>query len=312
MRSLFIIGNGFDLAHGLKTSYEDFHHYLKTEYPNANGEEYFLLENLLLPDGEEYYDDEEVVSFLLRIISDAEPEGELWSNLENSMGVLDFGEWLDFATVFLDKDGDPDYWKNMYNVQDIALNLVVPTIKISEFFSEWINAVKVGKNINIKPDFKSLINKDYDLFLSFNYTKTLEILYGVSKVCHIHGAQGCELLFGHGNDDFDDEAIMTYYTGAEGAISEIHYALRKNTSKAMEKHKDFFNSLSPAIGKIYSYGFSFSAVDLIYIREICKRLPSDNIIWFLNDYDSPKRLEYYKEIIRSCGFRGKFATYKIR
>ena len=36
MNRLIIIGNGFDLAHGLKTSYHDFIlHYLKdTEHPN--------------------------------------------------------------------------------------------------------------------------------------------------------------------------------------------------------------------------------------------------------------------------------------
>ena len=30
---LYVIGNGFDLAHGMKTSYEDFHHWL-----SENGE----------------------------------------------------------------------------------------------------------------------------------------------------------------------------------------------------------------------------------------------------------------------------------
>ena len=39
-----------------------------------------------------------------------------------------------------------------------------------------------------------------DVFLNFNYTETLEIVYQVKaeKVCHIHGKRGEELIFGHG------------------------------------------------------------------------------------------------------------------
>lgn len=32
MANLFIIGNGFDLAHGINSSYEDFHKYLQHKY----------------------------------------------------------------------------------------------------------------------------------------------------------------------------------------------------------------------------------------------------------------------------------------
>lgn len=35
MSNLFVIGNGFDISHKLKTSYENFHTYLKKEYSNA-------------------------------------------------------------------------------------------------------------------------------------------------------------------------------------------------------------------------------------------------------------------------------------
>lgn len=36
MNKLFIIGNGFDMAHGLPTSYNDFREYLIKEYPDAD------------------------------------------------------------------------------------------------------------------------------------------------------------------------------------------------------------------------------------------------------------------------------------
>lgn len=42
MRSIFIIGNGFDLAHNIDSSYESFRKYLKKQYPNANEDDFVL------------------------------------------------------------------------------------------------------------------------------------------------------------------------------------------------------------------------------------------------------------------------------
>jgi len=310
MRSLFIIGNGFDLAHGIKTSYEDFHQYLQAEYPDANGDEFTMPESTTMPDGSEYYGDEEVVSYLLYLISNA-PNGDKWSDLEYSLGILDFDEWFDNIPEIRDEDGDPDYWKNSYNTEDVSSNLIIPTQRITEFFSDWINTIRIERRIANKSDFAAIINKNYDLFLTFNYTKTLEILYQAENVCHIHGEQGSDLLFGHGNDVDYSDANMGKYTGSENALQKIQYALRKDTAGAIENHQDFFGNLSSSIDKIYSCGFSFSKVDEIYIKEICNRLLTDNIIWYLNDYNTLKQREQYKDNILSCGFRGQFRTYHI-
>lgn len=54
MNSLFVIGNGFDLAHGIKTSYEDFHQYLNDDnYPDALFDGYITPESRTIPDGSE-------------------------------------------------------------------------------------------------------------------------------------------------------------------------------------------------------------------------------------------------------------------
>ncbi|WP_425806635.1 bacteriophage abortive infection AbiH family protein [Desulfitobacterium sp. Sab5] len=309
MSSLFIIGNGFDLAHGIKTSYEHFHQYLKAKYPDASGDEFIMPESTTMPDGEEYYDDNVVVDYLLYIISNAEASGDKWSDLENSLGFLDFDECFDDIPELLDEDGDPDLWKNMYNVEDVASNLIVPTKRITKFFSDWVNTIKI-KEKKAKPDFASLISKEDDLFLTFNYTKTLEILYKAKNICHIHGQQGSDLLFGHGNDTDYTEENMRKYTGSENALLEIQLALRKNTKKAIEDNIDFFNEISSSIDKIYSFGFSFSKVDEIYIEEICNKLSTGNITWYLNDFDISNHKQYLDRI-QSCGFRGQISTYHI-
>ncbi|WP_407936733.1 hypothetical protein [Leptotrichia wadei] len=60
--------------------------------------------------------------------------------------------------------------------------------------------------------------------------------------------------------------------------------------------------------KIYSYGFSYGEVDLIYIKEICKRMDTSDTIWYLNDFDNEK-IKEYKKIIKGCGSRGKITTF---
>lgn len=61
---------------------------------------------------------------------------------------------------------------------------------------EWISSIDMEK-------IKKIIGfpqKDDALFLSFNYTNTLETKYNIlpDKICHIHGVCGDEkLVFGH-------------------------------------------------------------------------------------------------------------------
>jgi hypothetical protein len=88
MASLFIIGNGFDLAHGLKTSYEDFHQYLKYCYHITDENIYSVPGETMGNHGETIYDDDEVVNFLNSTISDAEYNGDNWSDVETTLGTL--------------------------------------------------------------------------------------------------------------------------------------------------------------------------------------------------------------------------------
>jgi len=307
--NLFIIGNGFDLTHGLKTSYEDFRVYLQTKYPEADADEFVMPEVYTKPNGGEAVDDVVVVSFLLRIISMT--EGDKWKDVETTLGLLDFSEYFDGVDYDRDSDGDIDLWKQVYINEGTALNLILPTVKITEYFSDWIKTINVNERILVKNDFAKLIDPNEDLFLTFNYTETLELVYRARNVCHIHGKQGEEILFGHGNDKDYYEDYMISYIGAENALDEIYRSLRKDTEGALKRHIDFFNKIDSKIDKVYSFGFSFSAVDAIYIQEICNRLGNQNIVWYLNDYDNEVKREEYKKTIRKCGYKGLFDTYSI-
>lgn len=319
MQSLFIIGNGFDLSHGIKTSYENFHQYLKSTYPNAclDGLDIYIPEkigeldkpvpqSLTELDDEVEYDD---VSILIDAINRV--EGYKWSDLENSLGVLDLTNITE-PFSYIDENGEVCNLGNHtlgYRSYNLSDKLSIDISKVTDYFAEWVNAIKID-SVCPKYDFKKLIDKN-DLFLTFNYTKTLDAFYNVTTACHIHVEKGGKLIFGHGNDEVHYKYTWDRHIGVVYPLSQLQAKLRKNTEEAIKKNQKFFNSLSDSINKIYSYGFSFSKVDQVYIKEICKKVSTTKIIWYLNDYDSCEERDKFKDIIRSCGFEGEFDTYNI-
>lgn len=306
MANLFIIGNGFDISHGLATSYQNFHDYLIENYPNASPDQAFSVPcPITMPNGSEEYNITEVVSIIMKLFNDI--EGDNWSNLEYSMGYLDYD---DFLEILNPDDEDENEWHIAYDNQDVSSNLLDSILMITELFDDWIRTISISKNVVLKKDFKNLLNQHQDFFLTFNYTLTLEKIYGVKNICHIHGKQGEKLHFGHGNTkDYYDDYLDTY-PGAEDALNQLHNNLRKNTNQIFENNISFFNNLSD-ISKIYSYGFSFADVDLLYIRELCKIINTKSIVWMLNDFDGYTKRNSYIRKIQECGFQGTFDTYHI-
>lgn len=306
MKKLFVIGNGFDLAHGLHTRYEDFHAYLKTAYPDAAEDDAYVPEFSVGPHGEEVCDDDEVVGYLMCLLS--RTDGEKWSDFEGALGRLDFDEDFDTQPGLYDREGDRDWWHESYNNEDLAAQLANCVPYIPKLFSEWINLVQV-KSACPRPQFEKLIGAE-DVFLNFNYTRLLELIYKIpdARVCHIHGVQGGELIFGHGEGALFDKDHGSTYIGCENGLEAIHEALRKDTDGAIKRHGSFFWSLASGLEAIYSYGFSFSKVDEVYIKTICSLLDTSDTVWYLHTFDSAKS-KHYKEVIVKCGFKGTFQTF---
>lgn len=302
MERLFIIGNGFDIAHDLKTKYTDFKNYLHATYPNASYKCGAVPESIMMSDGEEVYDDDDVVGFLVKVISDAGKKGMAWSDLENTIGELDFIEFFDDYNP----DEDDNEWHEVYKNETIAYKISNVTRMIKDYFSEWIKTIDTS-NTKPKSAFEKLINKDEDLFLTFNYTDTLEKIYHAKNVYHIHGKQGEELIFGHGNSQNWYCKYMDSNIGSENLMFELQNILKKDTNAVIQRYKHIFKQLG-SVNAIYSYGFSFSKVDLVYIKEICKVSSTKNITWYLNCYDKSRFNEFRTKIMK-CGFRGKFDSF---
>lgn len=223
--------------------------------------------------------------------------------------MLDFDSDFDCLPEVYDRDGERNPWHEANNNEDQAAELAGCVPMILNLFADWVDTINISSAIT-RPKITALIDSQRDHFLSFNYTRTLEELYGVRYVCHIHGVQGGKgnLLFGHGAGRRFDEDNMSSYIGCEDGLEEIQRALRKDTERALHAHRGFFQKLTYGFSAIYSYGFSFGDVDQIYLKEIFRMANTENIVFYLNKYDKDKH-EQQKEIIQNCGFCGKFDTF---
>ncbi|ASL62721.1 bacteriophage abortive infection AbiH family protein [Bacillus toyonensis] len=284
MNNLFIIGNGFDLAHNIESKYEHFKSYLKSNFPdeisNWKEEDSF--------NGDISEDSGMMFRLLFKAID--RTEGGEWSNLEETLGVLDYDDFLRC---------------NGYQNDDILLETLESRTEVfREEFDTWVNEISIEK-AKKKVDFAKFIGVN-DLFINFNYTRTLEDVYNVDEgaILHIHGVSGDRVEFGHGADHRD--------LASEGERS-IHEKFRKSTDGIVEKHGEFLKKRIPAgeITQIYAFGFSYGYVDQVYLREIFKGLgDTRGITWFFNSFDI-EREEEFKEILEECGFNGKHARYTV-
>lgn len=77
--------------------------------------------------------------------------------------------------------------------------------------------------------------------------------------------------------------------------------LRKNTNQAVADNINFFRKLS-GINKIYSYGFSFSDVDMIYLKELSRYVDAKKVRWYFNQFDWKNNIQNVEKVKR-LGFK---------
>ncbi|MFD2115836.1 bacteriophage abortive infection AbiH family protein [Paenibacillus yanchengensis] len=309
MTKLFIIGNGFDSAHGLPTKFVD--------YKNS-----FNM-------GDFYYDED-----------DEKSEIELISRnrtKNDDIGTLDVDDTKRFAFQTLcacatDKDNWSDIEESIAKAPELRFNteitmtelegseIVIAVSTMKEYFDIWIAGINISKS-RPKPDFRTLTS-DQDLFLTFNYTETLEEVYNIpeSQICHIHGkrmtvkgktiVKGIEL--GHGEKPRKISDMVTDYYEYVSLKRKAHQSIRKKTSKILYRNRNFFNKIySNDIIEIYSYGFSFGSVDRYYFEKLFKKLDTTKIVWHFNDHSDFNEMIKHAVILTLCGFKGTFDKYHI-
>lgn len=286
---LYIIGNGFDLHHKVKSSYWDFSLWLKKN----NRSLYNTLSDVCLVD-------------------------YLWKDFERALADVSRDYFLSMGEVMLPKGWtEDDTYAELYYAQDYvrgeAENLWSDIVK---WFRKWVQTIKWERESNQR----MLQIDDYARFVTFNYTPFLETHYGIphENILYIHG-KAYDLkhapIIGHdGRDTFDEwysqagKHSKKYYKGIQSHLPEVdmmttsveeYFSLsEKPVQDILKQHQDFISYLCD-VKHIYVLGHSLGNVDIPYFKAInaANNNPED-LHWHVS-YLHPEDKPYFEEIMHS-------------
>lgn len=316
MGALFIVGNGFDIAHGIPSKYSDFRSFIINNYPEALK---FRDEVVYLED----FADIEPSKFAAEILLNAMDKcaGEDWYNFEQALAFINFDNKFPKPNHKENEtdEEDRELMKHYLLYMDMLTSGFINCSKIwQDFLRQWLKGIQEkidNAEFLPKESLITLFNEPDLKFFTFNYTKTLQRLYGIKKVIHIHNRIGQKLIFGHEKDgdiglyqnfDFEDGPCLS-----SSFLDEMILSFKKDTASPLKKYNDFFKKLDRNIDKVYSYGFSYGKVDSVYIKKIISSI-SPNAIWYFTEFESQdtESLRVKKIKLRKYGFKGKFGIYK--
>ena len=280
--TLCVLGNGFDLMHGVKSSYYDF--------SKTIGKKSYLricLENYLETD-------------------------DLWADFEHNLAKLNISS---MCSSFLidDRLDEMNAYDEDATMADycVAVEMAANPIKtiaeeLPKRFRKWVNKLYV--RTNDRP-LSNIIGEG--LVLNFNYTEFVETLYDVDKsnVCYIHGCRKKikgqpqdNLILGHMPGDsnsaynFEDTApfrklsdhdCQLLYHAQEEAIMHVAEAddiLTKHSKSIIKNNISFFNRLDK-VNKIIVIGHSLYKVDWNYFAAIIDNIKdANNVTWYIGCY----------------------------
>lgn len=290
MKTLYIVGNGFDMAHGLQTRYWKLREYIEQRDPVFLNLFEVLYDIHPLDDTEPWYTDEAQDRWNKAVDKD------LWSDFEKMMGNPNTASMLDqsiSATEGMPSEGIR-YHMDLYWQEQFGF-----ISKLQNYLKDWIESVDTSA---VKCKKVSLLNSE-DYFLNFNYTDTLEKVYRVENVLHIHGGVSsiCDIspIIGHCNaEDIKKHKKWAKEADAEFAEAEasIHEAISnyldeiyKDTKEQISFNQQFFDALD-IVNHVVIIGWSAGNVDIPYLKEIVKCVNKDTkwtVYWYDADaYDS--------------------------
>lgn len=315
-KELYIIGNGFDIYHGYHSRYSDFRNFLV-------GENYQLIETL--------------EKYLLDGI-------DLWGDFEQSLAYLDtdsLQEEFSDSLVPYSSDDWSDAFHHEYTdyINDI-IELMTKEMKLS--FVEWVNTISreyyfdedgnetciyedltdeekerkeaLDESENASKKLYKLDNRNDAAFINFNYTNTLETIYGIdpNNINYIHGLRSKRntIILGHGvnvinNNQYfiqDEDGSYSGDTRVDSGIRMMMDYYKKNskpTNEIITINKNYFENLSE-VDSIYILGLSLSDVDIPYILEIIKHINIIKTTWNVSYYTINEKDKFLKKLV-GCG-----------
>lgn len=314
---LNIIGNGFDLYHGLPSRYYDFATWLIENDPDLYQDISKYLGVQIFARVRNGLDIEE---------GDYVVEEQFWSCFEQRLGNVDSTAFEDqlLDDLGLEND-DPVSLFEEVNADSIAKNI---KYKLAKWIYESVdidqNYKIIKKNMRCKIKFAP-----EDRFIVFNYTHTLQRLYRIpdQKIFYIHGEcmdENSTLIVGHGNEDIipelacqirEAEAKYDYTQSSLNAIDEMSCMLsfikelKKDVSLHLQQLSHVLQEISLPIDEIIIYGFSFGDVDMPYVHEISKHYR--NVPWRISEWkkDTDKENCIVEKLTRVTGIEKGMCSF---
>jgi len=292
MNRIIIIGNGFDLAHGLKTSYKDFLEWVKSKIVE-NPDKYF--EHISLPEENFHLGTKtpEASAFFQRYYKRFQNLDDFISSYSKCKFVYknNFLECLIKAHNLKNwMDIEEEYFKklNIYFQNYIKTSNINSVTKLNQDFTQVKDDLEeylCGENekvITIKANLKNSIIRPFGfidnvstmsikvggvLFLNFNYT-SYEKYYKLSSThtIHIHGELKNEInpiIFGYGNEN----------TGIYKEIEKINRNEFLTNMKSFKysnvsRYKDLMVFVKSAPYQIFIWGHSCGNSDGTLLKEL--------------------------------------------
>lgn len=251
-RTLYIVGNGFDLFHGLATSFSDFKGHVSERAVDV-----------------------------YRAVDRYIDVKDNWSDLEASLSTFDTDSVIQdlghFAASYGSDDwSDSGHYDFQYEVENVISALSGQMLKA---LGNWIIELPVSF---VLPRLSCLSHDA--LYLTFNYTDTLECTYSIPSrnVLHIHGqagVDGSELVLGHAwaaaeraplNDSRLVEDQDPRSTEVNELLEEYFYRTFKDSQRIIDDFQPTFAALE-GVREVIVLGHSLGQVDWPYFSELLKR-----------------------------------------
>lgn len=303
--NLYIIGNGFDLYHKLDTKYQSFAKYLSNKNPE-------IYEQLNL-----YFGLPDIVNSTV-----TDEEYALWSKFEEALANLDYELVLDENSDLIANLNDPNFKSSDWHSYEFEMERFVKSLteELKKEFRDFILNVNYFINID---NIKIKIEKN-SIFLSFNYTETLEKLYDIKEknILYIHKKaiiNELDIILGHGTDPktfkekkelppkgLSSKEIMNWeerksneydysYESAKQSILNYYTESFKNTKSIIEENLAFYNSLNN-IKEVFILGHSISQVDINYFEKLKNSLPISSK-WVVTYYSDTEKENHLTTLI---------------
>jgi hypothetical protein len=325
---IILIGNGFDLAHGFKTSFSDLANFiirdkiapeLKDVIVNNVKSNLYFFSNALkkihiraekIDDlGNDFYNN------LIRSALNNDNE-VLYRYLKANLGSLD----LIMSNKFLSKlykseynnwfDIENSYFSELKNIKksfDSNLDFSITKHKleslnrdfeqIREFLIEYLKSLEITKNTEIDEFLKKIFRDAKNVYiLNFNYTRTIEQYIDLNSsktvfnINYIHGSIiNNDIILGYGNDQNED-----YINIKNTEIDEFleHFKTFQYLSKNYYErlHNEAINSF-PSY-EVHVVGHSLGSTDKTLLDEIMNISKCEKIyLYKRGDLKTDKKME---------------------